>query len=134
MRAPFKNPLNSFAPVFLVLMAIFVFGFGCNTSKPETDPLAGWTLRGFDDYLPSLQQHHYHLDKAITDDYQDFVKKNELQAAPVTGFYEDGTGQHAIRFEAFPRGQNASWQYVLIYDKESKRIKVLKYGYDLRQS
>jgi hypothetical protein len=114
---------------------MFLCGFGCSSSKPTPDPLAGWTSRGFDDYLPSLQRHHYQLDKAITDDYQDFIKKNNLiLSGAITGFYEDGTGQHAVEFIAFPHGENATWNYVLIYDKENQRIKVIKYGYTRYQS
>jgi len=120
---------------FRILLAMFICGFGCSTSKPTPDPLVGWTSRGFDDYLPSLQRHHYQLDKAITDDYQDFIKKNNLDLmGAITGFLEDGTGQHAVRFEAFPPNQNATWTYVLIYNKENKRIKVMKYGYRRFQS
>jgi hypothetical protein len=121
--------------IFCFLLAMFLCAFGCSSSKPTPDPLAGWTFRGFDYYLPPFQQHHYQLDKAITDDYQDFIAKNKLfLAGAVTGFYEDGTGQRAVEFEAFPPGENTSWHYVLIYNKENKRIKLIKYGYDRRMS
>jgi hypothetical protein len=52
----------------------------------------------------------------------------------ITGFYEDGAGQHAVEFVAFPPDENATWNYVLIYDKENKRIKEIKYGYTRYQS
>jgi hypothetical protein len=121
--------------IFCFLLAIFLCGFGCSTSKPTPDPLAGWTLRQFDDFAPPSERHHYQLDKMITDDYQDFLKKNSLDTTAITGFYEDGTGQRAVEFEAFEIGPNVktseintSWHYVLIYDKENKRIKTIKYG------
>jgi hypothetical protein len=136
MRTPFKNPLKSFAPVFLMLMAMFLFGFGCNTSKPARDPLVAWTFRPFPGWeAPPYGHNTNRLDKAISDDYQDFIKKNELNPfGAITGFYEDGTGQHAVEFAAFPLDQNATWNYVLIYDKENKRIKLIKYGYHRFQS
>jgi len=137
MRTPFKNPISSFAPIFLVLMAIFVFGFGCNTSKPETDPLAGWTYKPFPgSELPPYGHNTNHLDTVIIDDYQNFIKTNGLitSGGGPSGFYEDRMGQHAVEFTAFPPDSNATWNYVLIYDKENKRIKVTKYGYTRYQS
>jgi hypothetical protein len=122
MKAQFKNPLNSFAPVFLVLMANFVFGFGCNTSKPTPDPLAGW--RG------ALLSYEYDkFDKAITVDYQDYIQKlpsNERNHVGPIQFFEDGTGQHAVKIEIALNGTD--WAHVLIYDKDNKRIKVIKYA------
>jgi hypothetical protein len=38
--------------------------------------------------------------------------------------YEDGTGNHAVGFE-IPHGE--IWGYVLIYDKNDKRIKAARY-------
>jgi hypothetical protein len=129
MRKLFKNPLNSFAPVFLVLMAIFVFGFGCNTSKPEPDPLAGWHSLGLDPHV---------VDKAIRNDYQDFIQKlPSNQRGGYIGeiwFFEDGTGQHAVSIQVFADNKPALWRYALIYDKENKRIKVIKYSYGKYQS
>jgi hypothetical protein len=134
-----KILLNNHFRLTLILFTTLFLTAGCGawlmksssgTVSQPTDPLAGWTSRGFDDYLPSLQRHHYHLDKAITDDYQNFIEKNKLDLfGAITGFYEDGTGQHAVEFEAFPDKQNATWHYVIIYDKENKRVKVIKYGY-----
>ncbi len=47
----------------------------------------------------------------------------------VIDLLEDGTGQHAVSIEIFEKHKNASWHYVLIYDKENKRMRVIKYGY-----
>ena len=49
-------------------------------------------------------------------------------AGPIQ-FFEDGMGQHAVEFEAFEHKKNASWHYVLIYDKQNKRINIIKYDY-----
>lgn len=118
---------------FCILLAIFIWTAGCVTQN--SDPLTGWTFRTFDEFLPIPDRHNYHLDKSVTDDYQDFIAKNKLNLlGAITGFFEDGTGQHAVEFEAFSPNQNAAWHYVLIYDKESKRIKVIKYGYHRFQS
>ena len=124
MTTPFKNPINNFAPIFLVLIAMLVLGFGCNTSKP--DPLAGWQI-----------VHNYAPDPAIVKDYQDYIQKLPAKDNNYVGsvfYYEDGTGQHAISMEIFVKGENASWHYVLIYDKENKRIKAIRYGYGSYQS
>jgi hypothetical protein len=129
-------------PILFSAMLVWTAGCGIFFPFPDwhpftthSDPLKGWTFREFDDFLPSLQRHNYHLDKAITDDYQDFIKKNGLDPdGAITGFYEDGTGQHAVEFAAFPPDQNATWNYVLIYDKENKRIKVIKWNHIRYQS
>jgi|GEM_PF-1316309 len=135
MKTQFQNLIIKFAPVFLMLVTMFICGCGCNTAKTTPDPLAGWTFKPFPgSELPPYGHNTNHLDKVIIDDYQNFIKTNGLLGGGPAGFYEDGMGQHAVRFEAFPPDENASWQYVLIYDKENKRIKEIKYGYDRRQS
>lgn len=115
MRTPFKNPLNSFAPVFLVLMATFVFGFGCNTSKPMPDPLAGWKM-DFGATNPVIEK-----------DYQDYIQKlspEEKKSVNVNGYFNDGAGQHAVRITIGVNGR--WWRHILIYDKNNKRIKTIK--------
>jgi hypothetical protein len=117
MTTPFKNPLNSFAPVFLVLMAIFVFGFGCNTSKPTTDPLAGFHAAS------------KNPDQVVTADYQNYIQtlspEEKRNVGPIQ-FFEDGAGQHAIEIGIGINGR--WWRHVLIYDKDDKRIKTIKYA------
>ena len=119
---------------FVILFLTFILVAGCAKPKPTPDPLAGWTFRTFDNFSVPGAQHHYHLDKAIMDDYQDFIRKDNLfVSGAITGFYEDGTGQHAVEFEAFVAG-NESWHYAIIYDKENKRVKVVKYGRTMHMS
>lgn len=41
-------------------------------------------------------------------------------------YWEDGTGQHAVVIRASHDGEH--WCYALIYDRNNRRIKVLKYS------
>jgi hypothetical protein len=103
---------------------MFLCGFGCSSSKPAPDPLADWQL----DFKQP--------DQLVVKDYQNFIQNltgNTNIYVPVQ-FYKDETGQHAAKFEVFEKNTNASWQYVLIYDKENKRVKAIKYGYRRYQS
>jgi len=117
MTTPFKNPLSSFAPVILMLMAMFLLGFGCNTSKPTPDPLASWRL-----------DINHDPDPVITKDYQDYIQKlspeEKGNALPIVKYFKDGAGQHAIQITI---GLGTDWEHVLIYDKDNKRIKTIKY-------
>jgi len=76
-----------------LLVVILALSAGCD-SKPRPDPLAGWKKWGTDA--------GYHLDKAITDDYQVYINKlppQERERAKFKyhqRFCEDGTGQHAV--------------------------------------
>ena len=98
-----------------ILLAAFVLTAGCATTTP--DPLAGW--------------HFYSRTKVsqvITDDYQDYIQKLPPKKRNYVGdisFFEDGTGQHAVSIEINLNG--TEWKHVLIYDKEDKRIKAMKY-------
>jgi len=127
----------------VLLLVIVVLTLGCAKPKPEPDPLASWKFKPFPGWeLPPYGHNTNHLDQAIVDDYQDFIKKNNLDTmGAITGFYEDGTGQHAVEFEAFEVGPNAkesgintSWHYVLIYNTNNQRIKLIKYDHLRYQS
>ena len=110
--------------IICFLLAAFILG-GCATQKPTPDPLAGF--------------HFYSRTKvsqAITDDYQDYIKNlpsNEKGSIGDVSFFEDGTGQHAISIQVFEEN-NASWQHILIYNKEDKRIKAVRCDYRKYQS
>jgi hypothetical protein len=129
MRTRIKNSFNRFGLTFLVLVAAFFLVVGCTAPKAAPDPLAGW--RCFS-HNPNT------LDKAIRDDYQDFIQKlppNERgYYVGDVSFFEDVTGQHAVSIEIFSNKVTASFHYALIYDKENKRIQVIKYGYSKYQS
>ena len=69
------------------------------------------------------------------DDYQNFISNNGLMLnGAIIGFYENNLGQQAVEFEAFIPDDYASWRYVLIYNNEHKRIKVIRYGRTKYQS
>jgi hypothetical protein len=129
-----KNSVRCSGYIFALSMAV-LFGCTCAAPKPEPDPLSGWTFRAFDEYSVPGKEGHYHVEKSVTDDYEAFIKTNNLKVfGAITGFFEDGTGQRAVEFEAFPGEPNASWSYVLIYNKENRRVKVIRYGYKRYQS
>jgi hypothetical protein len=121
MTTRIKNSANRFA---LILLSAAIFGIaGCATPNP----LVGWQK----DYDTRPD------DPIIEKDCNDFIRTFQpvgQRPAQVTGIFKDGTGQHAANIEIFEYHQNASWQYVLIYDKDDKRIKVIKYGYTKYQS
>jgi hypothetical protein len=100
------------------LLAMFLCGFGCSSSKPTPDPLAGWKM----DFAPQL-------DPVIAKDCQEYIQKlpaEEARVARVNGYFEDGAGQHAVRIQI---PLNGTWWYrVLIYDKDNKQIKAIKYA------
>jgi hypothetical protein len=146
MKTPIKNSIKHFLFIFSILLAATFCITGCETSKtlwakfwfsggtapkPAPDPLAGWTFKPFPGWeVPPYGRNTNHLDKVVIDDYQDFIGNEHLDLfGAITGFFEDSTGRHAVEFQAFPPGKNATWNYVLIYDKENKKVKVIKYGY-----
>ena len=106
--------------VICVSLAMFVFSFGCAAPK-VANPLEGWNL--------CFSQDPARLDQAIQDDYRDYIRKlppKEQRLATYDYDYEDGTGGHAVLITVGIYGIN--WRHVLIYDKENKRIKTMKYA------
>src|SRR5438874_79229 len=93
MKTHFKNSTKSFLPISLMLITMYLLGVGCNTSKPTPDPLVGWRFI-----------HSNQVPKTIADDYQDYIQKlPPKERSYVQGydlrFFEDGTGQHAVKIE-----------------------------------
>lgn len=118
MKIQIKQHINRFT-FYIFLTAIFWIT-GCSAPKPTPDPLAGWKVL--------LSKDSERLNQAIIDDYKDYIRDlppNERHSIGVIDFLEDGTGQHAVRFEIALNGTD--WAYVLIYNKYDKRIKVIKY-------
>jgi hypothetical protein len=104
--------------LFLAMAAMLVLGFGCNTSKPTPDPLAGFHAA------------YGKVDQSIVNDYQNYIQtlspEEKKYLGPYPGkFFEDGTGRHAVQIEVDL--QPNAWYHVLIYDKDDKRIKTVKY-------
>lgn len=98
------------------LFAGLILTTGCSILTHHSDPLAGWKLE------------RHEPDQLIKKDYSEYIAtlptEVRLSAGPVT-FLSDGANQHAIQFETGANGK--SWAHVLIYDKNDKRIKVIKY-------
>jgi hypothetical protein len=126
MKSLIKHSIKHVWLIFPILLATLVWTAGCATQK--LDPLAGWKL--------CFSQDPKDLGPAIMADYQDYLQKlSPKDRGHIGGFntFEDGTGQHAISIEIFITG-STSWRYALIYNKENKRINVIKYGYSRTMS
>lgn len=101
---------------FVLALCVMVIS-GCSCSTTKSDPLAEW------------QKYYGKLDKSIVADYENYIQKLSPDERTYMGpmfFYEDGTGQHAVRIETDIGGKDC-WYHILFYDKENKRIKVVKY-------
>ena len=83
----------------------------------HTNPIPGWQIAFKEE-----------PNQAIEKDYQGYIhtlSPEEQKFAGPIFYFRDGTGQHAIRITIGING--TSWQHVLIYDKDDKRIRVVKY-------
>ena len=101
-----------------LLLAAFVLT-GCYGPTHHPDPLAGWSFSSLN---------NLNSNKAIADDYKGYIRQippEESKRAGLISYFEDGTGQHAVRITVSYNG--ATRQHVLIYDKDNKRIKTIKY-------
>lgn len=104
---------------FIFIIALVAAGF-LEYKHLTFDPLKGWKK----DFSPPS-----HSDKIIEKDYQDYIQKLPEDQRKFVGpvdFFEDGTGQHAVRIEVALYG--TVWYHTLFYDKDNKRIKVIKYA------
>ena len=101
---------------FWILLAALVGGCGgCHTQTP--DPLAGWQIA----FKEAPNQ-------TIEKDCQDYIQKlspEERKSIAYIEYFKDGTGQRAEKITIGLNGTN--WRHVLIYDKDNKRIKTVKY-------
>jgi hypothetical protein len=130
-----------------VILSILVFCSSCSHVPrwpPAVDPLKGWkSWRPYDEesnppiyadkgrsvVQRALPATHTPLDKAIKDDYEQYLEKDEPRYyAMEILFFEDGTGQHAVRVQTFTRDRD-SYYYIFIYDESNARVEVLKYYY-----
>jgi len=106
----------------LTLCAMILSGCSCSAPKRVPDPLAAFHVSD----VKNLDSN-----KAITDDYKAYIQtlspeeKQRLGPYPAS-FFEDGTGQHAVLIRIGING--TEWEHVLIYDKNDKRIKTIKYA------
>ena len=111
-----------------ILLAACVFAGGCGTvplypagsALPGPNPVAGWAACRTQDVGK--------LDNAIQNDYQDYIsklsRKERMWIGPV-GISEDGSGQNAVTIHIAWYGTD--WAHVLVYDKDNKRVKAVRY-------
>ena len=115
---------------------------GLNNARllpPTIDPLKDWKSWTPDDEIPreardrfgniltkNLPPKHAPLDNSIKEDYQKYLNKHEPWYFENGGsaFYEDGTGQHAVRIRVGCNGYY--WIYTFIYDKSNARTKLFR--------
>jgi hypothetical protein len=126
-----KNSIKFCLYVSYSLAAISLICFsGCrcspsNTSKPTPDPLAGWTMVfGYVDTAAEVS------------DYENYIENLPPKGKKTTSMgyaYKNDGGQHALVIEVFVGGTE-SWSYIFIFDKDDKRINVIKYKHTKYQS
>jgi hypothetical protein len=66
--------------------------------------------------------------KAVSEDcnaYLHTLSAEEQNSAGPILYYEDGTGQHAVRIIIGINGEG--WEHILFYSKDNKRVKAIKY-------
>ena len=106
--------------LFLALCMMVLSGCSCTSPKPTPDPLAGFH---------HADEADMDKNKAITDDYKAYIHtlspEEQNNAGPIL-FYEEGTGEHAVKLQVGING--TEWVHVLVYDKDNKRIKTIKYS------
>jgi hypothetical protein len=118
MKILIKKLIRSLWLIFVVLALAVLGASGCATSNQN--PLEAWKILFAKDYE--------RLDPAIREDYQSYIAnlpRGEQNGVGPIAFFEDGTGQHAVKIEIASRGTD--WAHVLFYDKNDKRIKVIKF-------
>src|ERR1700759_1919741 len=104
----------------ILIVAILALCSSCShmfTAKwpPTVDPLKDWSSWNSIDE-ETHRTTHTPIAKEITDDYQTYLGKDEPgYGAMEVLFYEDGTGQHAVRVQTYTRDRD-SYYYIFIYD------------------
>ena len=110
-----KNFQHRFA--FCFLLAALGGLAGCTVPRP--DPLAGYHFCS----LKNLQSN-----EAINDDYKNYIQNLHLGKRSFIGaldYFENESGQHAVDIKVGV--DDMWWEHVIIYNKENRRIKVIKY-------
>ena len=146
--------MNTTRFTLYILLTTFIWTAGfSNASATEptvttTNPLVGWKETSFIDWISKAYgprqlpldvspqtQLPPPLPKVITDDWMDYINKlpqskkfpehSESYWIDEVSFYEDETGQHAVVIQIPLSG--TWWKHVLIYDKDNKRTKTIKW-------
>jgi hypothetical protein len=103
----------------VALWVLLVLGPGC-VHYSKVDPLAGWNF--------CRHQDARFFDKAIQADVTNYIDKLPGRQRYYIGsvnFFELN-GQHAVRVPVAVNGTD--WCHILFYDKDNRRIKVIKYA------
>ena len=115
------NKYSIYFGLVLAICAMVIYGCCCSRPKPAPDPLAGWQK----DFTPQPS------DQIIEKDYQEYIHSlspHERQfVGPVFEFTNE-KGQNAIQIELDIDGKDC-WYHILFYDKDNKRVRVVKYFY-----
>jgi hypothetical protein len=113
----------SYFGLALALCAMIFSGCSCSATKSMPDPLAGFHAAS------------KNPGQVITTDYQNYIQtlsaEEKRNVGPIQ-FFEDRTGQHAISITIGMNGRY--WRHILVYDKDDKRIKTIKYKTGYYQS
>jgi hypothetical protein len=102
--------------IFCICFTMAFLVGGGSDQKLTPDPMAGWHTAS------------HNPDQAIEKDYQAYIhtlSPDEQKFLAYVEVFEDGTGRYAVKITI---GLNhTNWCHVLIYDKDDKRIKTVKY-------
>jgi len=98
----------------IALLLMLALGQGCSFSKPKTDPLAGWHSC---EKVPQTVE-------ADVQHYIDGLSPYQREHIVFTDLYELN-GQYAVRLTLALNGDD--WNHIIIWDKNYKRIKVIKF-------
>jgi hypothetical protein len=116
--------MNTTRFTFYILLATLVWTAGCSGLAHHSDPLAGWK-GGTSAYVGCP------FDQTIIDDYRNYIQtlppeeRGFVRDSNIR-FYEGEGDQRAVEISIPING--TWWKHVLIYDKESKRIKMIRYA------
>jgi hypothetical protein len=108
---------------------------------PAVDPLQGWSswqesdeeshpaIYGYPGTIRVQAQpaKHYSLDRAIKDDFQNYLQKHEPgYFSEGAMFFEDGNGQRAVKIRV---GKGGCYTvYIFMYDKHRIRTKIMRFA------
>jgi hypothetical protein len=138
---------------FCILSLIATLAGGCVGPKPLSDPMSGWTrlpdrdqpdlVTGYypvgpDDLnrspVPHQPDRDQKVDKSVIEYCQSYAHSLQAEGYSIDvgsiWFYQNGSGQLAAIIDFLPINNTPPSEqlaHVLIYDKNNKRIRVIKY-------
>ena len=105
------------------LLGLFLMALGGCTQ--HSDPLKNWQDLGWlsqAEVPEMIRQDARAYFRTLPDRLRTKAEKSDWAVS----YLEDGTSQHAVVLEDGHNGEY--WRYALIYDRDNRRIKVLKYS------